>query len=108
MLARFDLPSVLVGLIGEGIQRSHSPLLHQREADRQGIRLVYKVIDAAEHRLVASDLPDVLRWARRLGYRGLNVTHPFKQEIVPYLDELSDEARLLGAVNTLVFEEDRT
>jgi shikimate dehydrogenase len=107
-LARSDLPSVLVGLIGEGIQRSHSPLLHQREADRQGIRLIYKVIDATEHRLFAGDLPDLLRWARRLGYRGLNVTHPFKQEIVAHLDEMSDEARLLGAVNTLVFEEGRT
>nr|MDT0659470.1 shikimate dehydrogenase [Micromonospora sp. DSM 115978] len=108
VLVGSDASAVLVGLVGEGIQRSHSPVLHQREADRQGVRLIYTVIDAVEHRLTAGDLPELLRWARRLGYRGLNVTHPFKQEIVPHLDELSDEARVLGAVNTLVFEDGRT
>ena len=54
------------------------------------------------------DLPDVLRWAPTLGYRGLNVTYPFKQEIVRHLDKLSDEARTLGAVNTVVFENGTT
>ncbi|MEU5672561.1 shikimate dehydrogenase [Micromonospora sp. NPDC047762] len=104
MLARSDAARVLIGLVGEGIQQSHAPLLHEREAHRQGIPLIYTIIDAAEHGLTASDLPDILRWARLLGYRGLNVTHPFKQEVVRYLDHLSTEARLLGAVNTLVFD----
>ncbi|MEV6814136.1 shikimate dehydrogenase [Micromonospora sp. NPDC051296] len=107
-MARSDVARVLIGLVGEGIQQSHAPLLHQREADRQGIRLIYKIIDTAEHGLAAGDLPEILRWARTLGYRGLNVTHPFKQEIVRYLDDLSAEARLLGAVNTLVFDGGRT
>ena len=107
-MARSEVARVLVGLVGEGIQQSHAPLLHQREADRQGIRLIYKVIDSAEHGLAAGDLPEVLHWARTLGYRGLNVTHPFKQEVVRYLDDLSDDARLLGAVNTLVFDNGRT
>lgn len=97
---------VLIGLIGEGIQGSHAPLLHQAEADRQGIRLHYTTIDSAERGLAAGDLPDLLRWARTLGYRGLNVTHPFKQAVVPHLDELSDDARVLGAVNTIVFDGD--
>lgn len=97
---------VLIGLVGEGIQRSHAPLLHQAEADRQGIRLYYATIDSAERGLAAGDLPDVLRWAPTLGYRGLNVTHPFKQDVVPHLDELSDDARILGAVNTIVFDGD--
>jgi len=107
-LARSDATRVLVGLVGAGIQQSHAPLLHQREADRQGVHLIYTIIDSAEHGLVAADLPEVLRWARTLGYRGLNVTHPFKQEIVRYVDDLADESRLLGAVNTLVFEDGRT
>jgi shikimate dehydrogenase len=97
---------VLIGLVGEGIQRSHAPLLHQAEADRQGIRLHYTTIDSAERGLAAGDLADLLRWARTLGYRGLNVTHPFKQEVVRHLDELSDDARVLGAVNTIVFDGD--
>ncbi len=99
---------VLLGLIGDGIGRSLAPLLHQREADRQGIRLLYTIIDSHTSPLTAGDLPDLLRWARRLGYRGLNVTHPFKQEILPHLDELSAEAHAVGAVNTVVFEADRT
>ena len=53
------------------------------------------------------DLPDVLAWAQRLGFDGLNVTHPFKQAVVPLLDELSDDAADLGAVNTVVFRDGR-
>jgi shikimate dehydrogenase len=95
---------VLIGLVGEGIRQSHAPLLHQAEADRQGLRLYYTIIDSAERGLAAGDLPDLLRWARTLGYRGLNVTHPFKQAVVRHLDEMSNEARALGAVNTVVFD----
>jgi shikimate dehydrogenase len=57
---------------------------------------------------VAGDLAELLRWARRLGYRGLNITHPFKQEVVRHLDELSHEAAVLGAVNTIVFDDGAT
>lgn len=104
-MERSERDYVLVGLIGGSIGRSLSPLLHQREADRQGIRLIYTLIDSHEIALTASDLPELLRWAVRLGYRGLNVTHPFKQEIVRNLDELSSEARAVGAVNTVVFND---
>jgi shikimate dehydrogenase len=103
-----DAAPVLVGLVGEGIQHSHAPLLHQREADRQGVRLIYTTIDSGECGLRAGDLPDVLRWARTLGYRGLNITHPFKQDVVRCIDELSGEACILGAVNTVVFDRDVT
>jgi shikimate dehydrogenase len=107
-MARPERDHVLVGLIGEGIGRSLSPLLHQREADRQELRLIYTTIDSAERSLRAADLPELLRWAMLLGYRGLNVTHPFKQEVVPHLDQLSSEARAVGAVNTVVFENGRS
>jgi shikimate dehydrogenase len=107
-VARPDAATVLIGLVGEGIQRSHAPLLHQREADRQGIRLIYTTIDSGELGLAAGDLPDLLRWARALGYRGLNVTHPFKQEVVRCLDELASDARVLGAVNTVIFDDGAT
>lgn len=99
-----EADAVLVGLVGEGIQRSHAPLLHQREADRQGIRLLYTVIDSAERGLTPDDLPDLLRWARALGYRGLNVTHPFKQAVAAHLDELCGDAAVLNSVNTVVFD----
>lgn len=99
---------VLIGLVGAGIGRSLSPLLHQREADRRGIRLIYTTVDSQDLDLTATDLPGVLRWAATLGFRGLNITHPFKQDIVEHLDELSEEAQAIGAVNTVVFVDDRT
>jgi shikimate dehydrogenase len=107
-MARSERDFVLIGLIGDGIGQSLSPLLHQREADRQGIRLIYTTIDSRELGLTATDLPALLRWAQVLGFRGLNVTYPFKQEVVEHLDELSGEARALSAVNTVVFEGSRT
>ena len=107
-MAQTERDHVLVGLIGDGIGRSLSPLLHQREADRQGIRLVYTIADSLRWSYTSPDLPDLLRWARVLGFRGLNVTHPFKQEIIKYLDQLSGEARAVGAVNTVVFDNGRT
>lgn len=99
----FTPDPILIGLVGAGIKQSHAPLLHQREADRQGIRLLYTVIDSQELGLTHGDLPALLRWARTLGYRGLNVTHPFKQAVVDHLDELRGDAAVLGAVNTVVF-----
>jgi shikimate dehydrogenase len=107
-MERSERDHVLVGLIGEGIGRSLSPLLHQREADRHGIRLIYTIIDSHHVTLRAQDLPELLRWAALLGYRGLNVTYPFKQEIVPHLDELSSEARAVRSVNTVVFKDGRS
>ncbi len=103
-MARSERDHVLIGLIGAGIGKSLSPLLHQREADRQGIRLIYTTIDSQDMALGEADLPELLRWARSLGFRGLNVTHPFKQHVVKHLDELSNEARAVAAVNTIVFE----
>jgi shikimate dehydrogenase len=93
----------LVGLIGSGIGTSMSPVLHEREADRQGLRYLYKIIDLEVLGLAAGDVGELLSHARQLGFRGLNITHPCKQEVVKYLDELAPEAAELGAVNTVVF-----
>ncbi|MFA7895251.1 shikimate dehydrogenase [Pseudomonas putida] len=97
--------SILVGLIGRGIQASRTPALHEREADVQSLRYVYRLIDADELGLKDSALPDLLDAAQRTGFTGLNITFPFKQAVVPLLDELSDEARSIGAVNTVVFKD---
>jgi shikimate dehydrogenase len=99
--------SVLVGLIGSGIRASRTPALHEIEGERQGLNYVYKLIDVAELGLGAGDLPDLLLAARRFGFAGLNVTHPFKQVVLPLLDELSLNAEALGAVNTVVFRDGR-
>ncbi|MFL6785310.1 MAG: shikimate dehydrogenase [Sphingomicrobium sp.] len=94
---------ILSGLVGEDIQASRSPWLHEREADAQGIRLIYSLFDLAVTGEGADGLAATLDAANRLGFAGVNITHPFKQKIIPLLDELSDEARRIGAVNTVAF-----
>lgn len=100
-------PSFLVGLIGAGIQASRTPLMHEREADALGLRYVYRLIDLVELGLDASALPDLLVAAERMGFAGLNITHPCKQAVIELLDELSDDARSIGAVNTVVLANGR-
>lgn len=92
----------LLGLIGTGIQKSRTPALHEREGDEQGFRLLYQTIDLERIGVGPEALPDLLIAAERLGFSGLNVTHPCKQAIIPHLDELSPDAAALGAVNTVV------
>jgi quinate/shikimate dehydrogenase (NAD+) len=91
----------LVGLVGTGIATSLSPALHEREADRLGLRYLYQLIDVASG---PDGVGAVLAAARRLGFRGLNVTHPYKRAVLRYLDELSPEAAAVEAVNTVVFD----
>jgi shikimate dehydrogenase len=97
--------SVLIGLIGTGIQASRSPALHMREGAAQGLSYIYKLIDLTELRLGVDALPDLLTAAERLGFDGLNITHPCKQAVIPYLHDLSPDARALGAVNTVVLRD---
>jgi shikimate dehydrogenase len=97
--------SVLAGLIGAGIQASRTPAMHEQEGDAQGIRYVYRLIDLDALKLDVNALPELLKGAEQMGYTGLNITYPCKQAILPLLDELSDEARGIGAVNTVVFRE---
>jgi shikimate dehydrogenase len=94
-------PSFLIGLIGSGIQASRTPAMHMLEASRQGLRYVYKLIDLEKLGLGVDALPDLLNAAERLGFDGLNITHPCKQAVIPLLTELSAEARAIGAVNTV-------
>jgi shikimate dehydrogenase len=99
--------SYLLGLVGAGISASLTPAMQEREGQESGLSLVYRLIDLDRLGLNVTHLPEVLEWARRLGYDGLNVTHPFKQAIVPLLDELSEDAADLGAVNTVLFRDGR-
>ena len=100
-------PAFLVGLIGAGIQASRTPPMHEKEGAEQGFRYIYKLIDLNVLGLGPEALPDLLLAAERTGFAGLNVTHPCKQTVIPLLDELSDDARALGAVNTVVLRDGR-
>ncbi|QJP97695.1 MULTISPECIES: shikimate dehydrogenase [Pseudomonas] len=96
---------ILAGLIGAGIQASRTPALHEHEGDEQGLRYLYRLIDLDQLQLDSSALPDLLLAAERMNYTGLNITFPCKQAIIPLLDELSPEARGIGAVNTVVLKD---
>ncbi|WP_326822590.1 shikimate dehydrogenase [Streptosporangium sp. NBC_01756] len=95
------MASYLTGLIGSGIGPSLSPPLHEREAAYHGLRYVYRLLDTDR---LGHEVGELIRTARRFGYDGLNITHPCKQAVIPHLDELSADARMLGAVNTVVFD----
>ena len=95
--------SYLIGLIGAGIQASRTPSMHEREAAEQGLRCEYRLIDLEKLQVGDEALPDLLKDAERKGFAGLNITYPCKQSVLPLLHELSDDARAIGAVNTVVF-----
>lgn len=93
----------LVGLIGADIQMSKSPALHEMEGRRQGLDYRYELLDFAERGLPASALPDLLDEEEQRGFAGSNITHPCKQTVIAHLNRLSEDAEMLGAVNTVVF-----
>ncbi len=100
-------PAILLGLIGQDIQASRTPEMHMAEGEAQGLRVVYRLLDLTRLALRPDQLPDLLRAAELTGFNGLNITHPCKQLVIPHLDELSDDARALGAVNTILFRDGR-
>jgi shikimate dehydrogenase len=98
---------IVVGLLGRGIGLSRTPAMHEAEGAARGIPYVYRLIDADAIGEPAPSLADLLRFAEYFGFSGLNVTYPYKQEILPLLDELSDNARQVGAANTVVLRNGR-
>ena len=92
----------LVGLIGSGIQRSLTPAMHEEEARHHGLRLHYQLIDLDVTGATVEALPTLISAVRTMGFAGLNITYPCKQAVIPLLDDLSEEARAMGAVNTVV------
>lgn len=104
---------LLVGLIGDGIQLSLTPAMQEEEAAQQGLRMHYQLIDLALMGAAgkgvaghggAEHLPLLIEAARKMGFAGLNITHPCKQAVIPLLDDLSADAKAIGAVNTVVFK----
>jgi shikimate dehydrogenase len=102
-----DQTSFVLGLVGAGIGASLTPAMQEREGRAAGLSVSYRLIDLDRLGLPHGRLPEVLSWARQLGFDGLNVTHPFKQAVVPLLDEVSEDAAHLGAVNTVLFRDGR-
>ncbi|WP_108661969.1 shikimate dehydrogenase [Acuticoccus kandeliae] len=94
-----------VGLVGRGIQLSRTPRMHEAEAAALGFACRYDLLDTDAG--TRGTLAEIVARAEADGFAGLNVTYPYKQEAIALLDELSDAARRVGAVNTIVFRDGR-
>jgi shikimate dehydrogenase len=90
---------LLIGLIGANIQKSLSPALQQEACRAAGLDGYYHLMDLDI--LAGRGLESLLDAARTAGFAGLNVTYPCKELVLPLLDEVSAEARQIGAVNTV-------
>jgi shikimate dehydrogenase len=91
----------LVGLIGWPVEHSVSPAMHNAAFENLGLPWRYTLLPTPANRVKA-----VLDNLKARGYRGANVTVPHKQAVMPYLDEIDDAAQAIGAVNTIVVQED--
>ncbi|MDB5689828.1 MAG: shikimate dehydrogenase [Sphingomonas bacterium] len=98
---------ILSGLIGRSILASRSPWLHEQEARAQGLALRYELFDFTARGLDDDALAPLLADLSARGFAGVNVTYPFKQAILPLLDELADSAATVGAVNTVAMRDGR-
>lgn len=96
---------LLAGLIGAGIQGSSSPRIHEEEALAHGLNLTYRIIDFNEPKRDRSFLENMLLAAESLGFKGLNITHPYKEDAFKLMDTLSEDARNIGSINTIVFKD---
>jgi shikimate dehydrogenase len=81
--------------------------MHEQEAEAHGFCCIYQRVDLERLSLSVDALPELVTAAGRMGFAGLNLTHPCKQAALPLLTDLSDDARAIGSVNTLVFDGNR-
>lgn len=96
MTERLDGHTLLISLIATPIRHSLSPTMHNEAFAKLGLDYAYLAFEVGNE-----ELKDAVQGIRALGIRGSNVSMPNKQAIIPYLDELSPAATLVGAVNTV-------
>ncbi len=94
-----DYNTKIVGIIGHPIKHSLSPMMHNFCFQKQKLNYVYLPFDVP-----TSNLKGALKALNMLGIRGLNVTLPHKEKIMQFMDHISEEASIVGAVNTIVSE----
>jgi shikimate dehydrogenase len=89
----------LLALVGQPVGHSLSPAMHNAAFVADGLDFVYVCLDVDP-----DELPAAVRGMEALKLRGFNVTMPHKRAMIPLVDELDEEARVSGAVNTVVIE----
>lgn len=86
----------LMGLIGNPVEHTLSPVIHNTIAECMGENMAYVPFPVAE------DIEAAIKGAYALGIQGMNITVPYKSDAIPYLADIDKEAGIIGAVNTLV------
>ncbi len=87
----------IIGVIGKNIENSLSPLIHNQMILKHSLNFCYLPFQVAE-----TDLNKVIQGIKALNIRGVNITFPYKEKVVKFLDEVEESARRIGAVNTIV------
>jgi Shikimate 5-dehydrogenase len=91
---------IKLGLVGEKLSHSLSPQIHGELMMQRGIQGTYELLEFSRETFVR-DFSEL----KHSGYRGVNVTIPYKESVIPLLDSISDQAKYIGAVNTVLFED---
>ncbi len=89
----------IIGVLGHPIKQSYSPLMHNIAFELSGLDYIYLPFDVPR-----SNLRAALKGMVALGIEGMNVTVPHKEKIIDFLSDISEEASIVGAVNTIVNE----
>ncbi len=97
-----DSRTRITGIFGDPVAHSFSPVMQNAAFKAKGLNYLYLPFHVRREHLA-----EAVRAIISLEITGINVTAPHKEEIVPFLDELSPEAELLGAVNTVIAKNDR-
>ncbi|MCW4464729.1 shikimate dehydrogenase [Glutamicibacter sp. MNS18] len=96
---------IRIALLGDDIATSLSPRIHRAEAAALGLAgFDYQAVDLAAEADAHGRLGQIMGGLLTSGYTGFNITHPYKQSIIRFLDGLSPQAEALGAVNVVVCE----
>lgn len=96
-----DGKTQLIGLIGWPVSHSFSPAMHNAALAALGLNWIYVPLPVHP-----ANIAGALRGLPALGFRGVNVTVPHKQAVMPFLHEISPAARAIGAVNTILIDQE--
>jgi shikimate dehydrogenase len=94
---KFNLDTKIIGLFGHPIRHSYSPFMHNITFELLSLNYIYLPFDVP-----ITNFKDAVKGIVALGIKGFNVTIPHKENIIPFLKNVSEEASIIGAVNTVV------
>lgn len=93
---------IKLGLLGNGIGRSRAKHLHELIGDIYGLPVTYQVMDLENKTDV--NIADELRRCQNEGFRGVNITHPYKRDAFKFVELMPDFPKGLMSINTVMFE----